>query len=103
MSIKLSLPGKVKVHERLIKELGQTLTNIGAFVKGAMEQFGQSVYTVSIIQAALIEHLNCDAEVKAIVERMERERKERDEEAAAHAQGDDANRVEGLTVPLTVV
>jgi hypothetical protein len=103
MSIKLSLPGKVKVHERLIKELGQTLTNVAEFVKGAMSQFGHTVYTLSIIQAALIEHLGCDAEVKAIVERVERERKERDEKAATHAQGDDANSVEGLTGPLTVV
>lgn len=72
-----ALTTKVTTLERVIGQLGQTVEALAQFFDGSDTELAQSIYNVTITQAALIEHLECDEEIKTIIIRLEQEATER--------------------------
>jgi hypothetical protein len=78
----------------------QEFTNLVDFVNGATQEFGRQLYITNAIQAALIEHMDCDEAVKAIVERRQQEAREADEKADAELKARQAAAVEAANAAL---
>jgi hypothetical protein len=89
MPSKLSLGQKVRVIERMMGETGQLVRNMADYIQGAIQQLGQSIYTVAISNAAVVELLG-EEQVKAKIVEIEQRRAEQraaeDEERARRAQ-----------------
>lgn len=69
------------------RNIEQGIRNLMEFMRGAMGQFGDTAYKISLTQQALIEHFKCEAEVSAICERIEKEREEAYRAKQAEADG----------------
>lgn len=74
-----ALTTKVRTLERVIGQLGQAVEAMAQFFDGSDTQLAQSIYNVTITQSAIIEHLECDEEIKTIIIRLEKEASERSE------------------------
>jgi glutamate dehydrogenase/leucine dehydrogenase len=109
--IKISKIGELKQQvgdlAKHVINVGQQMTivmqefgNLVDYVNGAMQEFGRQLYVTSAIQAAMIEHLGIDEQVKVIVERRQQEAREADEKAAAELKTKQAAAVEAANAAL---
>lgn len=85
----ISTARKVDVIERVVK-------NLMDFMQGSVTQLGESIYKVSLTQAALIEHLDIEDEIVKICERIETERKEAYDKAQAESEAKMAEKLDQI-------